>query len=412
MYISDFNEQNGLLSKSGKNLKELLDSNPDCDLLIISYVLPFKGTISSPTLKNEGDGKSQVESKEFKDIVDRNFYAAAFGDRESLSALSNVIKQKFGEIGLNMDTFMYRTSCYTEKIGETVNCKGEKISSDYTETSPPLLSILNSDGNAVNIGNTEEDAAEVIEDEKEEKGDIEEELLGGKDKEGKKSKSGSSADAISENIELCNDYSEYLALKPNGYTYIFKSIVPDIGGKNAEFAMKLDNSDIYSLDMDNAKVCSYNSKTASSLEGGENIEKWVYDADLSKLGVQVIFEEDTVKIKMSDCLSSKETVIISIPVKFSYSQNTVTRDIMFISDEYADFAERCKVPDIITEENENERFTKTYGFDNFIDKLTGYKAIVNSGQNQLVLNEVSETNDLDMTVGKLNIIIVPDKKNK
>jgi hypothetical protein len=83
-----------------------------------------------------------------------------------------------------------------------------------------------------------------------------------------------------------------------------------------------------------------------------------------------------------------------------------------IPSEYEQLFEKCRVPDIITDSNSDEKFTKTYGFDSFMDKLTGYKAIISSGNNPLIVNESNEKDEFEDVVDRLNIFVVSQDTGK
>jgi hypothetical protein len=414
VYISDLNEQNGLLTQSGKDLKELLEADPDMDLLIISYVLPFKGTISSPTSENEGNGKSQVEDRKFEDIVDRNYYALAYGNRETLTALANAVRQNFSEINLGMETFMYHSSFYTEDRTETKKSDGETIDADFIKNTPPVYSILDGSGNAISGSGSGEKATEQETEPpaEEEEESPEDALLGGKDKKDKKGGGESSPSGSGlANLDIMTDISAYITPKITGSVYAFKTLVPDMGNKESAFALKLENSDTYTLDTANASVYKLNT-SGGSLEKEEAPELWTNDGDLGSIGAKVSFDTDTVKVEMSSYLENKNMFVISIPVKFKYTRDNTVTELVDIPTEYAELFDKCKVPDIINDNNIDEKFTKTYGFDSFMDKLTGYKAIISSGNNPLTVNESHDTEDFEIIADRLNIVVLPPDTGK
>ena len=139
---------------------------------------------------------------------------------------------------------------------------------------------------------------------------------------------------------------------------------------------------------------------------------WLKESDLSSIGAKVSFGTDTVKVEMSSYLENNNMFVISIPVKFSYSQEHSVTELVGIPPEYEQLFEKCKVPDIITDSNIDEKFTKTYGFDSFMDKLTGYKAIISSGNNPLVVNESHEKEEFEAVVDRLNVVVVPQDAEK
>ena len=411
VYISDLNEQNGLLTQSGKELKELLEADPEKDLLIISYVLPFKGTISSPTAENEGNGKSQVDDKKFDDIVDRNYYAVAYGSRETLTALANAVRQNFSEIGLEMDVFMYHTSFYTEDRTETAKSGGEVIDADFVKNTPPVYSILDGDGSTIEAAPPQEQETEPAEPEEEES--PEDALLGGKKKKDNGAASSSSSGSGLANLDILTDVSQYINANITGTVYRFRTLIPSMGNKESAFSIKLDNADTYTLDTENASVYRVNTSGGALEESVDEAQKlWLKESDLSSIGAKVSFGTDTVKVEMSSYLENNNMFVISIPVKFSYSQEHSVTELVGIPPEYEQLFEKCKVPDIITDSNIDEKFTKTYGFDSFMDKLTGYKAIISSGNNPLVVNESHEKEEFEAVVDRLNVVVVPQDAEK
>lgn len=405
VYISDLNEQNGLLSKTGTEIKELLNNNPEKDLLIISYLLPYKGEISSPTFGNEGNNKSQVESKTFEESVNRNYYALAYGDHTSLTAFRNKVRQGFNDINLDMTAYMYRDIFYNETVVETKAKNGTKIEDgNFIEQNPLLISILDSNGDVID----DVKKADPDSESKKEDNDDDDSLFG--NDVVKKSDNSDSVPML-KNLERCTDYKEFFGENICGETYIFRNTVPDVGALDAEVTLRLDNSDVYDLDFENASVYTYIGDEDSGFDGENSETGWVIADESVYKNTDVLFNENTITVKLSENLSSDTVPIIavSVPVNFSYTQERTVSDVINITSGFREWVNNCKVPDILSSENENEKFTKTYGFDSFMDKITGYKSIEDD-ENRIA--GTSEEAPYSEKVNRINLIIVADERNK
>lgn len=428
VYLSDLNEQNGLLAQSGKDIKEILDKNPYKDFIIISYDLSFKGDISSPTINNEGDKDNYVETKNFKNYVNRKYYVLAFGDHDALTVLDNSIRERFSEIGIKSSSFIYQNAHYTETSNFALASNGLAVDSDFVQQFPPEFSILNQSGNPVDVDVPEISGAEDNVASEAEEEDFEA-LLGVKDEGGSES-SDAILDSGLSNLEITNSLGLFTE-SFTGQTYILKSLNLSMSKKenqNAEFSIRLDNPDLYEMDFENASIYAYDNTSAQSksvsLEAEENEESevsyWSDDiATIMSYGIDVSFDNSnsTVNVKLDKLLSTVNTdstsaIIISVPVKFTYEKNNVVRELMQINPEVQDMVNSCKVPDIINNDNKDEQFTKTYNFDSFFDKITGYRAIVNLEDNTYEVSAETSKDTETQTVDRLNIIVVADESAK
>ena len=238
-------------------------------------------------------------------------------------------------------------------------------------------------------------------------------------------------------LDLCTDYSEFFKKKPTGETYIFRSLEQTgMGGRNTEISVKLENTDLYTLDLENAVIYAYNAidndfkrnnkvndlddmndnAENEEIDNAENMDSvWVTSSGSDISGIQVSFDIDTVKIQMDDCLESDKiptpVLMVSVPIRFSYVQESSSSEVTDIPDSIVEWVNTCTVPNILTDANQEEMYTKTYDFDSFMDKLTGYKAIVDSGNNLFEKLLDSGTEEFSETVNRLNIIIVADERN-
>lgn len=397
VYISDLNEQNGLLSQSGTAVKDILNSNPDKDLLIISYVLPYKGDISSPTFGNEGNNQSQVETKSFNENVYRNYYALAFGDHDTLSALRIKIDEGFRDISLPMNAYMYRDFFYSEKETLTRSKNGEKIESqDFINNNPPVISIADKDGNIISDGVSEKNIKTETE-----INDNNSLFGGGNDK-----KDNSSENQLLQNLEISDEYKNFFGEEPQGETYMFINSIPNQGELGSEVTLRLDNSEIYDIDTENAVIYTYIPEDGGSSFDSESTETgWVKFNGTKDSIWSAEINNDSITIKLSDVLSPDTipSIILSVPVKIYYTNETVSSEVINISQEFREWVNNCKVPDILTAENETEKYTKTYGFDSFIDKITGYKSMPEEGDKKSGTPEIITHSD---DVCRVNLILV------
>ncbi|MBP3761246.1 MAG: hypothetical protein J6I55_07235 [Ruminococcus sp.] len=408
VYISDLNENYGLLSETGTAIKDILNSNPEKDLLIISYVLPYKGEISAPTFDNEGDSKSQVDTKEFKETVNRCYYALVFGEHNTLKALCTKVEEGFRDINLPMNAYMYRDFFYSESETLTKNKSGEKIEDqNFIQNNPPVLNITDKDGNII----SDDEVPEKKQEEKsDENNNSDDDLFG--DAENSKDVDDSGSQKL-DNLKISDDFTRFFNEKFSGESYMFINTIPNQGDLGAAVSIKLENTDIYDLDADNAVIYTYVPEAGSgSLYAEENAESGWIKSDSMKGSIwESEINDDTVSIKLTETLSSDTvpSILISVPVTFSYTKESISSDVINISQEFREWVNDCKVPDILTAENEEQKYTKTYGFDSFIDKITGYKSMPEEG------NKISDAPDVvseKETVCRVNLIVVFDENLK
>ena len=406
VYISDLNEQNGLLSTCGKQLKAMLDANAEMDMLLMSYSLEFKGTIHLPTAEIEGNDADQTQSKTFDDYVDRQYYLVALGDRVALQALCNSVNQNFKEVNLTTQVFMYRDFCYTEQEKAARMADGTPAEPDFLKKFPPEFSVLDSAGNVIGEEappQPEETPAPPAEDD----------LLGGR-KEDAGLTGGNPSGTPLANLELCSDPAVLFSEPATGSVYAYRNLVPSMGSRDAEIAFRLENSSVYHLDTNAMKLYVYQPATAADdLQGGGQEGGWIASdaASLADMKISVSAEEESVRIRLEDSLANTRTPVlaVSIPVTAAYTQENTEKKIQTVSEEFQNLIRTCQVP---VPGNDVETYTKTYDFDSFMDKLTGYKAILDSGQNPLEeLTSKPETAEFLDTVDRLNIIISADERN-
>jgi len=398
VYISDLNEQNGLLSTCGKQMKSLLDANEDMDMLLMSYSLAFKGTIHLPTAEIEGNDSDQTQSKTFDDYVDRQYYLVALGNRDALQALCNSVNQNFKEVNLTTQVFMYHDFCYTEQEKAARMADGTPAKRDFLKKSPPEFSVLDSSGNIIGEEIVSEKPASPAT-------SAEDDLLGGRQED---------AGTPLANLELCTKPDVLFSEHVTGSAYIYRNLIPSMGSRDAEIAFRLENSSVYHLDTSAMQLYVYQPATdADVLQGGGQEGGWIASdaASLAEMKISVSTEEESVRIHLEDCLANTRTPVlaVSIPVTVAYTQENTEKKIQTVSEEFQNLIGTCQVSAL---GNDVETYTKTYDFDSFMDKLTGYKAILDSGQNPLEeLIAEPETTECLATVDRLNIIISADERN-
>ena len=400
VYISDLNENYGLLSETGTEIKEILSSDPEKDLLVISYVLPYVGEISAPTFENEGDSKSQVDTKTFDSTVYRTYYALAFGKHDTLKALCTKINEGFSSIDLEMNAHMYRDLFYSEDETITKDKSGNLIESDsYINDNPPIVNITDKDGNVI--------SEKIAEKPSEEPQDNDDDLFADSKKE-----ENSQQESGLENLMISEDFSKFFSDKPAEDSYLFVNTIPYRGDTGSEVSLKLENSDIYDFDSENTVIYTYVPENDGSSFRQESSETGWIKAGSNRDGIwEASINEDTISVKLSDTLSSATVpvVIVSVPVTFSYTKENISSDVINISREFRDWVESCKVPDIITSENEEQKYTKTYGFDSFIDKITGYKSMPEEGDKNSDSPDITTETE---NVRRINLILVSDTENQ
>ncbi len=410
VYISDLNEQNGRLPDASVKIKELMEKYPDKDVLIISYDMAFRGTISAATAELEGNSSRQVDSRTFDDTINRKYYIVAFGDHVTLSALLTSIGNNFQEIGVEMQSFLYRDTFYTKKETQTLAPDNQVMQEDFFSAYAPKFSILDGKGNVVDLTAPEAPPADAPP--ADPLGDLD--ALDNLDQLDPGNENPPDASAPLVNLELCHDPAEIFTEKITGDSYIFRSLKPDYGSEEAEFGIRLDNADVYTLDTQNAVIYTYQNTDDSGMSEDASTFSWILAeggaADLNAYGISLIFDGDTTKLKLNQTLSAEQNIplcVVSIPLNFSYRQETTVKDVTVLPEGFTDWVNSCKAGAAGTD----EAYTKTYAFDSFMDKLTGYRALSDSEE---LVNAEDKTVDLlpetPELVDRLNIIIAADER--
>lgn len=391
VYISDLNEQNGLLTSSAKVIKEIMVQYPDKDFLIMPYKLAFKGKISIAASEGEGNLSDSTKEHIFDKEVERNYYALAIGDRDVISAFYKSVSQQFGKVDLTTDKFVYRDYCFTETSTKAVSVNGEKIEPETLKKTPAVFENL--------AEKTDEEAPE-----EEAKDDIFGAPAG--------SAEGSSIVGI-------DDLSDVFTNVPTGKTYAYQSNMVSMNASGGEISLKLMNSDLYNLDTDNASIYVYNNNKADRFADTSDDTVWLKPDDMLNPAdnVKISFTEDTVNVTLDKFLSTSPgqipAIIVSVPVKLAYTQSTQEMEVTEITG-LKEFADNYTVP-AITNGDPKLKFTKTYGFDEFMTTLIDYESIESSGltrKEEILESEKNTSVDADEVVDRLNIIIVANQNNK
>ena len=322
VYISDLNENYGLLSETGTEIKDYLSENPEKDLLVISYVLPYVGDISAPTFENEGNSKSQVNTKTFSSTVYRTYYALAFGKHDTLKALCTKINEGFSDIDLEMNAYMYHDLFYSENETVTKDKSGNIIESEsYINDNPPVINITDKDGNIISENTSEEESSPEPKDD--------DSLFGNSNEE-----KDSPQESGIKNLEISEDFAKFFSDIPDRDSYMFVNTIPYKGDTDSEVFIKLENSDIYDFDFENAVIYTYIPENDGSSFTEENSETGWVKADSDRDGIwEASVNADTLSVKLSDTLSSQTvvSVIVSVPVIFSYTKENISSNVINIS---------------------------------------------------------------------------------
>lgn len=395
VYLSDLNEQNGILSTMGSKVKDILNTHPDKDFLIISYVLPYKGDISSPTFGNEGNSQSQVETKHFDEPVDRNYYSLVFGDSEILSALRQKVKEGFSDINLPMNSYTYRELFYSEKEITTNNKIGNIIeNNDYHITNAPKINIVDKNGNIISEDSFNSNL-NIMENESEDS------LFGSV---------GSNDEAIGrilQNLDLSTAYTNYFIESPKTNTYMFLNSIPNQGDVSSDVSLKLENSDVYDFDIENASIYTYvPEQGGNSFEDDSSGNGWLLQNTNKGTDWETNLTNDTINLKLSKILpiDTMPCIVVSVPIKIVYTKTVTDSNVIELTPEFREWINSNKVPDIITDANETERYTKTYGFDSFIDKITGYKSLPDGSADKIIKDQAVE--EYSEEISRVNLIII------
>jgi len=393
VYISDLNEQNGLLTSSAKVIKDMMNKYPEKDFLIMPYTLAFKGKISVASSEGEGDLSDSTKEHVFDKEVQRNYYALAIGDRDVISAFYREVSQQFAKVELTTDKFLFRDYCFTEINTRAVASNGEIIVPDTLEKMPAQFENL---------------AAKSDEEEQEPENEGKNDMFGAP---------AGSGDASS--IVLIDKITDYFTNTPTGKTFAYESNMVSMNASGGEISLKLNNSDMYYLDTDNASVYVYNNNKADRFADTSDSTVWLTPDDILRPAkdVTVGFTEDTVNVTLDRFLSASAgevpAVIVSVPIKFSYTQSTQEMVVTEITG-LKEFSEKYTVP-AITNGDAELKFTKTYGFDEFIRTLIDYESIGSSGltrKEEILESDKNSTQESNEVVDRLNIAVFANEINK
>lgn len=398
VYLSDLNEQNGLLTECGKSIKTIMDKYPDKDFIIMPYELDYKGGIALPTDDTFGLASDQTGGKTFKDYVKRMYYAVAIGDRNTLTALYNTVSQNFSDVDLSVDKFMYRDAYYKSEERAATDKSGNQLTAEIVEQTPAVFKAL-VDG--------KEPAAPAPD------ADAKADPFGGSPNGGEPASA----------IQPCSDVAPYFrdtTFTGNTYQYVCAAGAMDQG--SGEITVTLENAALYSLDTQNAVFYTFNNAMLDNSgmvdPNGNNSDYWIKADDFSKpmSSASASISDSSVTIKLNHALNrdadSACAVLVSIPVNVPYTQKTSHLQVMDITG-IEDFVGKCNVPAIREKGQEELEYTRTYGFDTFMDILTGYKAIAAGGSTRNTVdldNGASEPTAITETVDRLNIVILCDQR--
>lgn len=391
VYISDLNEQNGLIEKCGNRIRGILSGNPESDLLILSYTLDYRGKISLPTSMNEGDKDSPVKTRMFDDYVERHYYIVALGDHDTLATMKDDIIAGFANVGVTTFAYQYRDMFYSTSRSETVAVSSipdqvkQITGENFISENPPLISELTP--GAAEEQPPEEDSNSL----------------------------GASSDSAQPFVP--SDSTELLAVKPSGQSYFYREgqSLGMTGPK--EISFRLDNSDIYHFETESMKVLTYTLPTAAGLGTTEGLAGgWSEITPSPDNGISAEIEGDTVKVSLTKMLSttlagSLGVVVVSVPIDLTYSNRTEWMDVTDVPEGFTDWIESCNVPEIGSADSQ-ERYTNTYLFDCFMDMITQYRSPNFGSTKKLTPAEQidgAEENPRIITtteqVGRLNVII-------
>lgn len=437
VYMSDLNENGGQLADAGKKVKEILNSAPESELdfLIMSFVLPYTGSISGYSIEKDGNSKDKDVTYDVKGLVDRYYYALAFGTHEELAMLDYKIKEGFSGIesstgkSLNVKSYLYRDIFYSQTETITYDYKNNPVTdADFTKNNPAQYVLNDGKGNAVETASKSEVKDDAVSSEAggddlfEDLGNnAEPEILltgdmfddGGNQKSGGDDVFGenNAQKQILPNLEVLSEEAlkSYIEEKAAGTVYSYKYILP-VSGNEWKCGYTLENSDYYEFDTENAVSYVYVPQGDKNdvMVTGEEASGWLSGETLKERGIDVEITSDNVVVGSSGSLNGvKPAVVVSIPVVFNYNVVNTHYERKQVDQELIDWVNRCNIPDQIEKGKEYERLTHTLFFDQFIDKITdGYKNISEAGQKK----EVKTDDPVSYTavVDKLNIIIVAE----
>ena len=450
VYMSDLNENNGALATAGTTVKKILNTNPESqlDFLIISYVLPYTGSISGYSIDKDGNSKDKDVTYTVSGTADRYYYALAFGSHETLAMFDYKVKQGMNELEekynrkLNVKSYMYRDIFYDEQETLTYDMHDNVINDPDFMQNTPVSFVLN-DGKG-NAAKSIPDPADKKSDEKtDEKADetpksedktddifgelkneysAEPNLLLANDMFGESASTGAGGDdvfgegnsdkQVLKNLEMIkeDELSQYIDESASGETYSLKYVLPTSG--NAwQCAVAVNNSEIYELDTEKAVSYVYvpESDKNDVMAAGDAESGWLSGGSVSERGISVKASQDNIIVGSNDMLdSSKIAVAASIPVIFKYKQVVTIYEIKKVDQEFIDWVNGCNAPEKTEKGKEYEQLTHTAFFDEFMDKITdGYKNISDTGKRKAINTEPKE---FAATVDRVNIIIVADPK--
>ena len=378
IYISDLNEQSGLLTTSAKEIQDILRNSSDKDFMIMPYVLSFKGKISVITVDNEGDLSDTTTEKVFNKEVDRNYYALAIGDRDVISAFYKVVSQEFSKVDLKADKFLYRDYCFTEVSAETTAKNGTKVTAETLKNDPAKFEVLSP--------HTTE-----------------------KPEEGEEAE---------ESIFPIKNLSDFTDGTPTGDVFAFESCVVKMDDNPGDVSIKLASSDMYYLDVEDASVYIYNNSMADKFADHTDERLWIEPPSNSAPAdnISISIADDTATVSLSKYLSQDAGevpgVIVSIPVKLPYTQLTAKKTVTEIGG-LKEFADKYTAP-VKSTGNDTEKFTKTRGFDEFIKTLVDYESIADAGLERKEVIEESDENSTvegEATVTRMNIMVFAENSN-
>ena len=445
VYMSDLNENNGALAGAGTRVKQILNSAPEgqLDFLILSYVLPYTGSISGYSIDKDGNSQDKDVTYEVTSMQDRYFYAVAFGPHEALGMLDHKIKEGFSELEknfsrkLNCESYMYRDIFYGTKETVTLDKNDQQITDSEIVKNNPVTYTLN-DGKGTPVEKkespveepaepAEENADDAVIDDLSNSGEpglieLSDDLFAaeGSGESADENNNGddifgenSSKNQILPNLEELSEsgFSELFSEKAGENTYAFKYVLPT-SGNEWKCGVTLDNTTLYDYDTNNAVSFIYvpkgNGKDITITE--EQEDGWLGGTAVSDRNISVAASSDDIIVGSEEALdSTKLAVSVSVPVVLKYKQVVSYYEIKKVDQTFIDWVNRCNVPDRTEKGKEYEKLTHTLFFDEFIDKITdGYKNISETGQKKLV--KTDDPQEFSSVVSRVNIIVAADPK--
>ena len=467
VYMSDLNENNGALAKAGSRVRNIITSSGvNNDFLIVSYVLPYTGSISGYSIDKDGNSEDRDVTYTVKDMQDRYYYALAFGPHDALEMFDHKLKEGLSSLestfnrSLNLQSYLYRNVFYSIDETKTLDKNDQPI------TDPGIVNntladyvLYNEEGNAVDssvkdvpgkggagkqqpkpdekkeapaeeppaekpagddlfsdLSNNDEPELIYVDDDL--FGDAGGEQGGEADNESPQgddifSGNTSQANGLKNLKELPFEYlNEYVIPKPVGTSYCYEYVVP-ASGNEWKLSVGIKNSDFYEFDTDKAAAYVYvpGSGGGDLMGDGDSQTGWESGSAVSDKNINVEFTNDTIVVGSDEKLDETHPVVaVSVPVVYKYKYVTNHYEIKKVDQDFVDWVDRCKVPDKTEKGKEYEKLTHTLFFDEFIDKIAnGYRDISESGQKKLVGTDDPE--EYSIAVKKVNIIVVADPKS-